>query len=69
MNFFFEFLTPSTLGGCNFLNSNPFFTIFSVPDVQIGEFKFYLDSRNNGALPLEPACPEHLRVCSPAILP
>jgi hypothetical protein len=32
---FFEFLTPSTLEGCNFLNFNPFLTIFSVPNVPI----------------------------------
>jgi len=25
-------------------------------------FKFYLDTRNNAALPLDPACPEHLKV-------
>jgi hypothetical protein len=37
--------------------------------VPIGGFKFYLDSRNNGALPLDPACTEHLSVCSPAVLP
>jgi hypothetical protein len=36
---FFEFLIPSTLGGCNFPNSNPF---LSVSDVPIGGFKFYL---------------------------
>ncbi len=27
---FFEFLTPSTLGGCDFFNSIPFLTIFNV---------------------------------------
>jgi hypothetical protein len=33
---FFEFLTPFTLGGHNFLVSNPFLTIVSVPDAPIG---------------------------------
>jgi hypothetical protein len=28
-------------------------------------FKFCLDTRNNEALPLDPACPEHLSVRSP----
>jgi hypothetical protein len=30
--FFFEFLTPFTLGGCNFLISNQFSTIVIVSD-------------------------------------
>jgi hypothetical protein len=33
---FFEFLTPSTLGGHNFLNSIPFFMIFNAPYTPIG---------------------------------
>jgi hypothetical protein len=33
---FFESLTPSTLVGCNFLNSIPFSIIFSALDVLIG---------------------------------
>jgi hypothetical protein len=32
-------------------------------------FKFNFDTRNNGALPLDPACPECLSVRSPADLP
>jgi hypothetical protein len=32
-------------------------------------FKFCLDTRNNGALSLDPAYPERLSVRSPAILP
>jgi hypothetical protein len=32
-------------------------------------FKFCLDTRNNEALPLDPACPERLSVRSPAVLP
>jgi hypothetical protein len=31
-------------------------------------FKFCLDTRNNGALPLDPACPERLSARSPAVL-
>jgi len=34
--FFFEFLTPFTLGGHNFLISNPFWMIASVLDVSRG---------------------------------
>jgi hypothetical protein len=32
-------------------------------------FKFYFDTRNNGALLLDPACLERLNVRSPALLP
>jgi hypothetical protein len=32
--YFFEFLTPSILGGYNFFNSITFLMIFSVQDVQ-----------------------------------
>jgi hypothetical protein len=63
---FFEFLTPYTLEGHNFLVFNPIFMIVSV--LEKG-FKFCLDTRNNGALPLDPACPESLNVRSPAGLP
>ncbi len=34
--FFFEFLSPSTLNGHNFLNSIPFFTIFNALNMLIG---------------------------------
>jgi hypothetical protein len=37
-------------------------TIFSVLDVPIGGFKFCLDTKNNGALPLDLACLERLIV-------
>ncbi len=47
---FFEFLTPFTLGGHNFLISNPFLTILIVLDVPKREFNFCLDTRSNGAL-------------------
>jgi hypothetical protein len=55
--FFKEFLTPFTLGGCNFLISNPFSTIVCVQMCQEEGFKFCLNTRNNGALPLDPAYP------------
>jgi hypothetical protein len=32
-------------------------------------FKFCLDTRNNGAVPWDPACPEHLSVRSLTVLP
>jgi hypothetical protein len=32
-------------------------------------FNFCLDTKNNGALPLDMACPERLSVWSPAGLP
>jgi hypothetical protein len=47
------------MGGYNFFNSNPFFTIFGVLDSPIGRIQFYLDTKNNGALPLDLACPKH----------
>jgi len=63
-------LTPFNFrGGCNFLISNPFLMIVSVSDDQEGRFQFCLDTRNNRALPLDPACPEHLSVWSSAGLP
>jgi len=36
----FEFLTPSTLGGFNFLNSITFLTIFSVTNAPLGGVQF-----------------------------
>jgi hypothetical protein len=36
---FFEFFTPFTLGGHNFLNSNIFLTIFNAPNVPMGEIQ------------------------------
>jgi len=65
----FEFLNPYTLGGCNFLISNSFSMIVNVSNAPRGEFKFCLDVKNNGALPLDPACPERLNVRSQADLP
>ncbi len=50
-SFFFKFLTPFTLGGCNFLISNLFSTIFCVLNVPRGGVDFFLDTRSNRALP------------------
>jgi hypothetical protein len=36
MVYFFEFLTPFTLGACNFLISNPFLTLVTVSDAPRG---------------------------------
>jgi hypothetical protein len=61
---FFEFLTPSTLRGHNFFNFIPFLKIFNAPDALIrGEgLRFCLDTKNNGALPLDLAHLECLSV-------
>ncbi len=66
---FFLVIDPFNLGGYNFLNSNPFLTIFSAPNASIGGFKFFLSIKNNGALLLDMACLEHLSVHSLVILP
>jgi len=66
---FFWVLNPFTLEGHNFLNSNPFLTIFSAPDATIGGVQVLFGHRNNTALPLDPACPEHLSDHSWAVLP
>ncbi len=60
--FFFEFLTSSTLGGCNFFNYILFLTIFSAPNAPYEAFQYCLDTRNNGALHLDLAYLEHLNV-------
>ncbi len=66
---FFEFLTPSTLGGCNFLKSIPFWTMFSLPDAPIRGVQILFGHKNNRALSFDPACTEHLSVWSLASLP
>jgi hypothetical protein len=40
--FFFEVLTPSTLGGCKFLIFHPFSTIVSVLDAPRGGVQYFL---------------------------
>jgi hypothetical protein len=49
----FEFLTPSPLEGHNFFNFIMFLTIFYAQEVLIAKgFKFGLNIRNSGTLPL-----------------
>jgi hypothetical protein len=59
---FFEFLTPFTLRGHNFLNSIPFLTIFCLLNVTIWRVQVCLNTKNNGALPLDLACFECISV-------
>ncbi len=59
---FFEFLTPSTLKGHNFLNSIYFLTIFSPLDAPIRRIQVFLRHKNNGTFPLDLACLECLNV-------
>lgn len=67
--FFFGFMTPSTLGGLRFFNSNPFFMIFNVPNVSIGVVEVLLNIGTNGALPSDPTYLEHLTDHSSIVLP
>jgi hypothetical protein len=60
--FFFEFLTPSTLGAHNFLNSILFFMIFNALEAPIEGVKFCLNTKNNGAIFLDLACLKRLNV-------
>jgi len=60
--FFFELLTPFTLGGHNFLNFIMFLIIFNALEVSIKGIKFCLNTRNNGAFPLDLACLKHFNV-------
>ncbi len=66
--FFKNSLTPSTLGGHNFLNFNMFLIIFSALDTPIDKFMFCFDTENNRAFPLDPACLEHFNDHSWAVL-
>jgi hypothetical protein len=50
--FFFDFLTPSTLGGHNFLNSIMFLMIFSAPDVSIGRIQDLFGKQKQWSPPL-----------------
>ncbi len=49
------------LGGRNFFNYIPFLIIYSALNAPIGGFKFSLDTKNNGTLPLNLACHERLK--------
>jgi hypothetical protein len=51
-SFFFEFLTPFTLGGCNFLFSNPFSTIVLVWDAPRGGIQVLLGHHKQQSPPL-----------------
>jgi hypothetical protein len=66
---FFWVLDPLYFGGHNFLNFIPFLAIFSALNVPIGWVEFFLDTKNNGALPLDPTYHECLSVRSPIGLP
>jgi hypothetical protein len=55
---FFEFLTPSTLGGCNFLNFNSFLTIFSAQDASAGGVQVLFGHQKQQSLPSDLACLE-----------
>jgi hypothetical protein len=59
---FFELLTPSTLGGYNFLNSIPFSTIFNALDAPIGRIQVLFGHQKKWSLPLNLAYLEHLNV-------
>jgi hypothetical protein len=61
---FFEFSTPCTLGSYNFLFVIHFGRLLMCQIHQEEGFKFCLDSRNNGPIPSNPACPERLNVRS-----
>jgi len=70
----FEFLIPFTLTGRNFLILICFSGLLVCQmrreeDFKSCFFKFCLDTRNNGGLPLDPACLEDLSVQSSAGLP
>jgi hypothetical protein len=58
----FEFLTPSILRGHNFLNSIPFFTIFSAPNAPIGGVQLLIKHKKNAAFPFDLVCLECLSV-------
>jgi hypothetical protein len=55
--FYSEFLTPFTLGGHNFLISNSFFTIISVPDVPRGGIQVLFEHQKQQNPPLGSCLP------------
>jgi hypothetical protein len=59
---FFEFLTPSTLEGCNFLHFILFLTIFNAPYALIRGVQNLLGTKNNGTFSFNMVCLEHLNV-------
>jgi hypothetical protein len=64
--FFFWVLDPFTLGEVTFSFFIRFRQLLVCQMRQEERFKFSLDTKHNGALPLDPACPEHLNAQSPA---
>jgi hypothetical protein len=54
---FFEFLTPSTLGGRNFLDYILFLTIFNVPHVPIGGVQILFGHHKQQNSPLGSSLP------------
>jgi hypothetical protein len=68
-DFSFGDFDPSTLRDSIFLNSIPLLPIVGAPDASTEGFKFGLNTKTNGALPLDPACPECSNVQSLAGLP
>ncbi len=54
---FFEFLTPFTLGGINFFNSNTFLMIFRAPNAPIGGVQVLFGHGKQWSLPLASGLP------------
>jgi hypothetical protein len=67
--YFFEFLTPSTLGDHNFLNYILFLMIFNAPNVPKGMVQGLFRNHKNGAIPLDLVYPKRRSVRSLAGLP
>ncbi len=67
--FFFEFLTPFILGVITFSLLIRFRQLLVCQMCQEEGFKFCLDTRSNGALPFDPACPECLSVRPQPVYP
>jgi len=66
---FFSFWLPLLWGVITFSNLLSFLTIFSAWNTLIGMVQVCLNTKNNGTLPLDLACPERLNVWSPVYLP
>jgi hypothetical protein len=67
--FFFEFLSRSTLGACNFLNFNPCFMIFSVSNALVRRVQVLFGHQKQQSPPLGSGLLEHFNACSSAVLP
>jgi hypothetical protein len=55
--FFFGVFDPSILGGCNFLNPNPFLMIFSALDAPIGGVQVLFQHKKQRRPPLGSSLP------------